>query len=252
MTSTIIAVRDIPVVDHDEAMVLAGTEYQRVLETIEGLHEQDWSRATPCSGWDVKAVLGHLLGMMKLGADPAELRRQSGEAMRRLEARGGQRIDHLTALHVEEHARLSTDELSEAIRTTIPAALAGRTARNDEERARPYIPGPPYPGEWTVGYLFDILQTRDPWLHRVADIAEATGRPPTLTAAHDGRLVADVVADWARRHGRPFQLRLTGPAGGAFVQGDGGDDLEVDAVQFCRILSGRAEGEGLLTWRVPF
>lgn len=252
MTSTIVPVRDIPVLDHDEAVVLAETEYQRLLETVDGLQEQDWSRATPCSGWDVKALFGHLLGMMKLGADPAELRRQVGEATRRLEASGGYRIDHLTALQVEDHATLSPNELREAIQTAIPAALSARTARDEEERARPYIPGPPYLGEWTLGYLFDIIHTRDPWMHRVVDIADATGRPPTLTAAHDGRLVADVVAEWARRHGRPFELRLTGPAGGTFVQGDGGDHLDLDAVQFCRILSGRAEGEGLLTCVVPF
>ena len=31
-----------------------------------------------------------------------------------------------------------------------------------------------------------------------------------LTAGHDGRLVADVVTEWARRHGQPFTLTLTG------------------------------------------
>ncbi len=64
-----------------------------------------------------------------------------------------------------------------------------------------------------MGYLLDVILTRDPWMHRV-DIARATGRDLVLTPEHDGRIVADVVAEWARRHGQPFTLTLTGPAGG--------------------------------------
>jgi hypothetical protein len=104
---------------------------------------------------------------------------------------------------------------------------------------------------WRLGHVFDVILTRDTWLHRV-DLARATERPLELTAAHDGRIVADVVAEWARRHGEPFALHLTGPAGGRFVHGGGGPELSLDAVEFCRILSGRAPGEGLLTRQVPF
>jgi hypothetical protein len=64
--------------------------------------------------------------------------------------------------------------------------------------------------------------------------------------------VADVVAEWARRHGQPYTLRLTGPAGGTFTDGEGGEVIEVDAVEFCRILSGRGDGSGLLNQEVPF
>jgi hypothetical protein len=61
-----------------------------------------------------------------------------------------------------------------------------------------------------------------------------------------------VVADWARRHGRPFTLVLTGAAGGRFTAADGGEEIELDAVEFCRVLSGRAPGAGLLSTRVVF
>jgi hypothetical protein len=74
----------------------------------------------------------------------------------------------------------------------------------------------------------------------------------TLTADHDGVLVADVAAEWAERHGQPCTLTLTGPAGGTWTWGDGGESLGLDAVEFCRILSGRGAGDGLLTTRVPF
>ena len=88
-------------------------------------------------------------------------------------------------------------------------------------------------------------------MHRV-DVARATGREMELTAEHDGRIVADVVAEWARRHGMPFILTLTGPAGGTYVSGDNSEHITIDAIEFCRTLSGRATGAGLLTHVVPF
>ena len=104
---------------------------------------------------------------------------------------------------------------------------------------------------WTFGFLFDVILTRDTWMHRV-DTAEATGKELELTADHDGVLVADVVAEWAGRHGLPFSLTLTGPAGGSFSRGSDGTEIELDAVEYCRILSGRAPGTGLLGTEVPF
>ena len=88
-------------------------------------------------------------------------------------------------------------------------------------------------------------------MHRI-DIARATGAPRVLTPDHDSVLIADVVNEWADRHTQPFTLRLTGAAGGTWSRGCGGPDLELDAVDFCRTLSGRARGDGLLNTQVPF
>jgi hypothetical protein len=107
------------------------------------------------------------------------------------------------------------------------------------------------PERWAVGYLVDTILTRDVWMHRV-DLCRATGHPMTVTAEHDGVIVADVVAEWANRHGEPFRLTLTGPAGGSYAAGDNGQSHEVDAVEFCRIVSGRGTAPGLLTSRIPF
>ncbi|HET9873333.1 MAG TPA: hypothetical protein VFP89_12170 [Propionibacteriaceae bacterium] len=101
-----------------------------------------------------------------------------------------------------------------------------------------------------AGRSFLIL-TRDTWMHRI-DTARATGRPLALTPDHDGFLVADVVAEWAVRHGAPFTLNLTGPAGGSSSVGTAGEELSLDAVQFVRTLSGRAPGSGLLAVSIPF
>ena len=79
--------------------------------------------------------------------------------------------------------------------------------------------------------------TRDVWMHRV-DIARATGQTMVLTAEHDGRLVADLVAEWATTHGEPFTLELDGTAGGTYVSGTGGEHVQIDAVEFCRVALG--------------
>ena len=130
-------------------------------------------------------------------------------------------------------------------------ALAARSAMPAEFRITSYDPQLPGEAEWTFGYLFDVIHTRDPWMHRV-DISRAIDSELTLTPEHDGRLIADVVADWARRHGQPFALHLTGRAGGRYVAGATEPEITLDAVEFCRILSGRGAGEGLLATRVPF
>jgi hypothetical protein len=63
--------------------------------------------------------------------------------------------------------------------------------------------------------------------------------------------VADVVAEWAGRHGSPYDVVLTGPAGGHWSRGQA-EPMQLDAFEFCRMLSGRAVGSGLLAERVPF
>jgi hypothetical protein len=83
------------------------------------------------------------------------------------------------------------------------------------------------------------------WAHRV-DICTALGRDMHLTADHDGRLVADMVGEWAELHGEPFELVLTGPAGGTFHQGTGGEHVDIEALDFVRVLSGRLPGTGVL------
>lgn len=72
-----------------------------------------------------------------------------------------------------------------------------------------------------------------------------------LTPEHDGRIAADLVVEWGRRHREPFRLVLEGPAGQTLVQGTGGEELDIDAVEFCRVLSGRGTGSGLLRHKLP-
>ena len=244
-------VADIPALGHDEAMAVAAVEYDRVLAVVDGLSPDDWSKATDCTGWDVKDVVSHLLGWMEANADPAEAARQMAAATRAAQEDGILRLDAQTALHVREHAHMSPAELTAAMHEGAGRALAGRTAAPAEVRATTFSAGLPGEADWTRGYLIDVIFTRDLWMHRV-DLSRATGQRIVLTQEHDGRVVADVVADWARRHGRPFLLRLDGPAGGSFSAGQDGPEIRLDAVEFCRVLSGRGAADGLLTTFVPF
>jgi uncharacterized protein (TIGR03083 family) len=251
-----IATDRIAPIGHDEAMRLARTESDRLLALADALPEDAWTLRTDCPDWTVRDMLGHLLGMLELEADGDERMRQVGAAAAVAAQTGVPRIDAMTAMQVREHAALSTDALRVALRNTAPRALAGRSETTAEQRAAPFPSGLPGEDAWTFGYLFDVVLTRDLWIHRV-DISRVTGREVVLSADHDGRIVADIVADWARRHRQPFTLTLTGPAGDRFSAGSGGSDLELDAVEFCRVLSGRAPGAGLpatglLATSVPF
>jgi len=252
MTSVISgAVDEIPPLGHDDATSLAEAEYARLLAVVDTLSPQDWLRPTDCTGWTVRNMIGHLLGMAMMQADPAELRRQIGIATGLAQESGELRLTELTALQVREHAELTTTELRAALQDVVPRVLAARRALTPERRAAPYDPQLPGEPVWSVGYLVDVVLLRDPWMHRI-DLCRAVGRDLLVTPEHDGRIIANVVGDWAARHGRPFGIELTGPASGAFHAGHGGVGLRSDAVAFCRTLSGRAPQDGLLRTWVPF
>ncbi|TFV90735.1 maleylpyruvate isomerase family mycothiol-dependent enzyme [Blastococcus sp. CT_GayMR16] len=230
-------------------MQLAATEYGRFEELLRTLGPDDWARSTDCPGWDVRALAGHVLGMEQMVATvPTFLAQNAGAA----KAGGG--IDALTALQVRKAARFSAAELVERFAALAPRAVRGRR-RLARFLGRVTIPEDQVVGDqperWVFGFLFDVILTRDTWMHRI-DISRAVGREVYLTPEHDGVLVADVVAEWAARHGRPYRLRLTGSAGGEWAAGTGGDELELDALDFCRQLSGRGAGTGLLSQQVPF
>ena len=213
MITEMLEVADIPALPHDEAMGLAATEYERLRSRWwTGWLPEDWARPTECPGWDVRDMVTHLLGFMKANADHAESDRQLAVAGREAAERGIHWLDAQTALHVREHAGLGPTEVAVAVHEWAPRALAGRTATPAEVRATTFSTGLPGEDDWTVGYLVDVVFTRDLWMHRV-DLCRATGQSPELTPEHDGRLVADVVADWARRHGQPFTLRPRRPGG---------------------------------------
>lgn len=234
----------------DTAMRLAAAEYQRFLGLLRALEREDWATPTECPGWDVRAMASHVLGVVEMAASIRENNRQLKLARRR----GGVILDALTGLQVEERQHMTPAQIAARFAARAPKAARARHRAPGFIRRR-VMPDLQQVGgrdeAWTTGYLIDVVLTRDPWMHR-ADIARATGRPHILTAEHDGVIVADVVAEWAARHGQPYTLHLTGPAGGSWASGEDGPLIETDAVEFCRLLSGRGDADGLLATQVPF
>jgi uncharacterized protein (TIGR03083 family) len=202
----------------------------------------------------VRQLACHTVGMAAMVASPWETLRQQRRATARATARGVDPLTALTGVQVDERADWSPDRVLAEARRVGPRALRGRRRTPGFVRGRT-LPQVQLVGgaaeRWTIGFLTDVILTRDPWMHRM-DIARATGRAPDLTPEHDGVLVADVVAEWAQRHRQPYRLRLGGPAGGTWSRGSGGEEIALDAVDFCRLLSGRGAGDGLLGVRVPF
>jgi len=243
----------VAVLQREPALRLAATEYDRFGSLLATLGPQDWTRSTACPEWDVRAVAGHVLGMAEMVATVRSLVAQNVAA-----GRAGGGIDALTAVQVRRTARLSPAELVERFRAVAPRAVRGRRRLAGALGRRTLPEDQVVDGateRWTIGFLLDVILTRDTWMHRV-DLCAALGREPELTPDHDGLLVADVVAEWAARHAQPYRLRLTGPAGGEWSSGDGDGGgpgaLELDAVEFCRLLSGRGSATGLLAQQVPF
>jgi uncharacterized protein (TIGR03083 family) len=202
-----------PVLERAPAMRLAAVAYGRFTDLLRSLDAVDWSRPTDCPDWDVRAMAGHVLGMAEMVASVRGFVGQNVAA-----ARAGGGIDALTGLQVRRAAGYPSDQLVARLAEVGPRAVRGRR-RLSALLGRVPIPEVQDVGgtaeRWRFGFLFDVVLTRDTWMHRV-DVSRATGREPHLTADHDGVLVADVVAEWAARHGRPYRLRLTGPAGGSW------------------------------------
>ncbi|MFI7588001.1 maleylpyruvate isomerase N-terminal domain-containing protein [Spongisporangium articulatum] len=239
--------------DRASAMALAEAEYLHCATLFERLEPEHWALPTVNTGWTVRDTAGHMLGMMQMVSSLPGLAGQMSTSMR--EARRAQApvsIDHLTALQVRRNAGLSTAELIEQWRALTPRAVRGRRRLSGLLGGRT-LPEKQLVGgqleRWTFGFLLDVILTRDPFMHRL-DIHAATRLPVEVSAEHEGCLVDDVAREWAQRHGRPCTLELTGPAGGRW--GDGGEHLTLDALEFCRTVSGRGTGAGLLATAVPF
>ena len=197
------------VLDRETAMHLAATEYGRFADLLRTIGPDDWAvRPTAptgtCARWRVTRS-----GWRRWWPRS----RPSSPRTRGPRGRG-------------RHRRADVAAGAED-----GAAVPGRAGREVPVRRPTGGPGtsPPGPGaraaaapeaqvvgghreRWTFGFLFDVVLTRDTWMHR-ADISRAIGRPMELTPEHDGVLVADVVAEWAERHGRPTACGSPVPRG---------------------------------------
>jgi uncharacterized protein (TIGR03083 family) len=245
--TTIAPRMEIRPISRTEAPALATAEYARFLDLVRSLEEHDWARPTDCSRWDVRAIVAHVTGWVETvtmrGFARVSLRGRP--VARKL---GGPLVDGMNDVLVRERAGVPSAQLVARLEQGVARAVAARASTPAPLRLlRIPVPG----GSISLGFLNDHIFLRDTWIHRV-DISRAVDRQMVLTPDHDGRIVADIVADWESAHRRDFTLILDGPAGGVYGRGTGGETHRLDAVEFCRIVSGRAQGTGLMTTKVLF
>ena len=233
-----------------EARVLAEEEFRRFAELTGAFSADEWAAPTDCTEWDVRKVALHVLGSGDAQASfPQFLHQLRRGVPLNKEIDSHHWVDGMNELQIRERAHLANEEIVTHLTAVGPRAVKGRWGTPLPMRYLPIPFGPPI-GWTSLKYLLDVGFTRDVWAHRI-DICAATGREMTLTADHDGRLVADIVGEWADIHGHAFELVLEGVAGGKFSQGVDGERVEMDAIEFVRVLSGRLPGAGVLAHPLP-
>lgn len=239
-----------------DARDVAVAAYDQLLALLRRLEPEHWDAPTDCAAWHVADMVRHLAGAAKGCASVPESIRQQFWGARHAEEYDGNALDATNDLQVRDHAHLSPGQLVSTLRDRAPKAVAGRLrtpglVRRIDVKVADSGSSVGMPATLNLGHLMDAVYTRDVWLHSI-DIERATGVAVDRSGQPDARIIEDVVAEWAVRHGQPVDLTLTGPAGGRYRQGAGGEAITMDAVEFCRTISGRATGDGLLATLIWF
>ena len=241
----------VPRIAHDEAMQITAAENAKFAALLHSFEPADLTKPTDCALWDARALAAHVVGSAASQASPREFVRQVRKG-RPLMTEIGSPFwwDGMNHLQVRERAGLSIEQLLAEWDAGSAKALRARTRLPRPIARLPLLKLPAPIGRQPLSYLFDIGFTRDVWMHRI-DLAKAAGKTLDLDRDHDGRIVADIIAEWAATHGEPFTLTLGGPAGGNYRSGTGGEHVDLDAIEFCRVLAERGQGTGILRHHLP-
>jgi uncharacterized protein (TIGR03083 family) len=244
---TVIQASTIPRIKHHEAMAVTEVENHRLAELLVDVTTEQWTLPTDCTRWDVRAVAVHLIASAQAQASPAEMIKLMKAGPKLMtEIDGIYPVDRINEAALRARTHLTPAELPALWSRVAAKALRARQRIPAPIRALPLLKLAPK--MWKpIAYLYDIGFTRDVWMHRV-DLSRAINRPFQATTDHDGRIVADIIAEWATTHTDPFNLELAGPAGGTYVRDAAADvtSIEMDAIDCCRILSGRGKPVGVL------
>jgi uncharacterized protein (TIGR03083 family) len=233
-----------------EARGLAEEEFRCFADLVASLTPEEWATPTDCIAWDVRKMALHVLGSAEAQASAREFAHQLRRGLPiNKEIDSHHWVDGLNEVQIRERDHLSNAELVAQLAAVGPKAVKGRWGTPPPARYLPIPFGRPI-GWAPLKYLLDVGFTRDVWAHRI-DIHAAIKKPMHLSAEHDGRLVADIVAEWATIHRQPFELVLDGPAGGKYTQGVDGERVEISALDFIRTLAGRLAGTGVLSNPLP-
>jgi uncharacterized protein (TIGR03083 family) len=214
-------------------------EYAALLASLRALPSSAWSAPTDCTGWTVRDIVAHVVGAAEESARPWVQARHYLPALVRDRTR--LLVDKVNDAQLADRRTAAPEELMAELESLAPKAARGRQRLPWLLRRMPLPTSQGGLSGDTMGYLCDVIYTRDIWMHRV-DISRATDTPMAESTA-EPEVVAQVVRDVARAWtGEPFTLELTGRVVGAWHIGSGGIDgrsVQFDAVDLCRALSGR-------------
>jgi uncharacterized protein (TIGR03083 family) len=237
-------------ISRKEARVLAEEEFVRFADAVGSLTPDEWTMPTDCTRWDVRQMVLHVLGSGDAQASFLAFAHQLRKGLRlNKEIEAHHWVDGMNEFQIRERTHLSNDEVVSQMQAIGPKAVKARFRTPPPARYLPLPFGPPF-GWVPLKYLLDVGFTRDVWCHRI-DLHAAIGRPMQLSADHDGRLVGDIVAEWCEVYQQPVELVLEGAAGGKYSYGVGGERVEMDALEFIRVVSGRLPGTGVMANPFP-
>ena len=227
-----------------EADRLAAAVYTALVGDLSRLTDDDWQRPTDCEGWTVRDMVAHLVGAAQGHASLPVFVRQYVWGVRHRKDFGGSGLDAMNQGQIDSLRTQSDARLVRLLAELAPRAVTGRARRArlmgwapiSLDQAGSWYEG--MPTGTTMAELCAVVLTRDVWAHRL-DLARAVGTTPSVDATVDGPIVADLVTDWAHRHGEPFTLFLTGEAGGHFRAGQDGPSLTMASLDFARLMAGR-------------
>lgn len=239
----------IPPLTHAEAGAMATVELERFLTLVESLAPADWDQPTACPLWSVRQMVAHVTGAAAGYARWPEFKRQYGLiAQRSYRKAGFSLLDAINQTQVDDRRATALTDLLTELRDVGPRAITTRKRLPALVRAI-YLPLPML-GVVPIGYLTDLIYTRDIWMHRL-DICRATGREMVQTQEHAGRITALVVRDLGRKltpklAGQAVVYQLTGIAGGAFRLGKNASPIAritMDVLDFHLQASGRLSSD---------
>ena len=223
----------------ERATVVTRSQLERFREELAALTPDQWATPTDCTRWEVQDMARHVAGATDAGRTMLVFARHVVGG--RLHHRSDAFLDGLNEAQIDDRRDWSPERVLEDLSRLIEPSVASRRALPGPIRRMPMRLGG-LPAGATMAYLNDVIASRDPWMHRV-DLARAIGRPMTPEPT-DADVVEQVVRDLGREWSGPsFHLILTGPSGGRWIVGDASPvncgEVEVDAVEFMRHLSGR-------------
>jgi uncharacterized protein (TIGR03083 family) len=240
--TTIVRAHDVARTEHAHAVDLLRPEVEAMRALLGELSEQEWLMPTDCPRWSVRDVVAHVLGNAEVTLAPELMALRVHEGSMRYPQL--YRLDAMNEMAVDTWRDRPPAELFAEFTPLWRQVIKMLPGLPEDVRAQTFdsrYPGaPPVP----LGYVVDVILTRDMWMHRI-DICQATGRSFTAHE-HDRGVVEQVLRDlddaWA---GPPLVLELTGAVSGDWQIGADTPVATVqgDAVGVMRMLSGRTAPE---------